>query len=175
MDVVRKNIEEAGGMIRTETRAGQGTTFILSLPSSVTTQIIQGFIVRSGSERCIIPLDTVSSSLSLNTADITTVQGKSSVLRFEDRLIPVQNLRSVVDSIPSNMVDFGDDSGIIIVTHVGNTEKAYVVDVVEGIRQVVVKPIQRVGTGQMDFISGGAIMGDGTVALILDMEKIMMR
>lgn len=173
MDVVKKNIDEAGGSIRTSTTAGKGTTFTLTLPSSVTTQIIQGFIVRTGSKRCIIPLDTVSSSLSYSSASISSVKGRRQVLNHNNHLIPMSRLRNLIDP------DFSDDetqnagSGIIVVTQAGDMEKAYVVDAVEGIRQVVVKPIHKVGGCEARVMSGGAVMGDGTVALILDMEKIM--
>jgi len=173
MDVVKKNIDEAGGSIRTSTTAGKGTTFTLTLPSSVTTQIIQGFIVRAGSKRCIIPLDTVSSSLSYSSANISSVKGRQQVLNHNNHLIPVSRLRNLIDPDFSHGETQNDNTGIIVVTQAGGMEKAYVVDAVEGIRQVVVKPIHKVGGCEARVMSGGAVMGDGTVALILDMEKIM--
>jgi two-component system chemotaxis sensor kinase CheA len=174
MDVVRKNIEEAGGSIRTSTEAGKGTAFTLILPSSVTTQIIQGFIVRAGSKRCVIPLDTVGSSLSYSASKISSVKGRRKVLSHNNHLIPVSRLEDVI--YPEYMENQGEtdgNSGIIVITQAGSMEKAYVVDAVEGIRQVVVKPIHQVGGCESDMMMGGAVMGDGTVALILDMEKIM--
>jgi two-component system chemotaxis sensor kinase CheA len=173
MDVVKKNIDEAGGSIRTSTTAGKGTTFTLTLPSSVTTQIIQGFIVRAGSKRCIIPLDTVNSSLSYSSANISSVKGRQQVLNHNNHLIPVSRLRNLIDPDFSHGETQNDNTGIIVVTQAGGMEKAYVVDAVEGIRQVVVKPIHKVGGCEARVMSGGAVMGDGTVALILDMEKIM--
>lgn len=161
MDVVKKNIDEAGGSIRTSTTAGKGTTFILTLPSSVTTQIIQGFIVRTGSKRCIIPLDTVSSSLSYSSASISSVKGRRQVLNHNNHLIPLSRLRNIIDPDFSHDETQSDDSGIIVVTQAGGMEKAYVVDAVDGIRQVVVKPIHKVGGCEARVMSGGAVMGDG--------------
>ena len=173
MDVVKKNIQEAGGSIKTRTEAGKGTTFTLTLPSSVTTQIIQGFIVRTGSKRCIIPLDTVNGSLSLSSSSISTVKGRRRVLNYNNRLIPLTRLQDIIDPDGPFDEETNGQSGIIVITQVGGVEKAYVVDAVEGIRQVVVKPIHD-GVGcETRVMSGGAVMGDGTVALILDMESIM--
>ncbi len=173
MDVVKKNIEDAGGSIRTVSQPGKGTTFTLTLPSSVTTQIIHGFIVRTGSKRCIIPLDTVNGSLSYSSADISTIKGRRQVLTYNNRLIPLNLLGHIVDPGGPESETRNNGSDIIVVTQAGNMEKAYVVDAVEGIRQVVVKPIHQVGGCETRMMSGGAVMGDGTVALILDMEKIM--
>jgi two-component system, chemotaxis family, sensor kinase CheA len=167
MDVVRKNIEMLRGKIDISSVAGKGTTFSISLP--LTLAIIEGQLVRVGNHRYIIPIVSIEHSLRPTEKQISTVQGKGEVANVQGRLLPVVRLYKLFRVTPSN----DDPTKCSLVVIEGDGKKCcLLVDELLGQQQVVIKSLGE-GIGTVQGISGGAIMGDGNVSLILDTTSLM--
>jgi len=169
MDVVKKNLEKANGQIMTHTEQGKGTTFTLTIPSVMTTQIMQGFVVKTETDRFILPLESIEASMSVGESRIDSVNEKGHVVQFKEGVIPLQRLSEAIDPVGAEFS--ADPKEIIVVLHNKNILQAYVVSAVVGIHQIVKKDL----TLPPEFaanISGSAIMGDGVVSLLLDIDAL---
>ena len=167
MDVVRKNIEMLRGKIDINSVVGKGTTFSIRLP--LTLAIIDGQIVRVGNYRYIIPISSIEHSLRPTAQQIATVQGKGEVVNVQGRLLPMIRLHQLFRVQPSSL-DLRQCSLVVIE---GDGKKCcLLVDELLGQQQVVIKSLGD-GIGKVQGISGGAIMGDGNVSLILDTSGLM--
>jgi len=169
MDVVKKNLEKANGQIATHTETGKGTTFVLTIPSVMTTQIMQGFVVKTETDRFILPLESIEASMSVGESKIESVNEKGHVVQFKEGVIPLQRLSEAIDPVGAEFS--ADPKEIIVVLHNKNVFQAYVVSAVVGIHQIVKKEL----TLPSEFaanISGSAIMGDGVVSLLLDVDAL---
>jgi two-component system chemotaxis sensor kinase CheA len=170
MDVVRKNLEKANGQIITQTEQGKGTTFTITIPSVMTTQIMQGFVVKTESDRFILPLESIEASISASGAKIQSVNEKGYVLQFKEGVIPVQRLAEAVE--PAGAEFYMDEKDIVVVVYNKGIYRAFVVSAVVGIHQIVKKDL----TLPKEFaenISGSAIMGDGIVSLLLNIDALL--
>ena len=170
MDVVRKNLEKASGAIATQTEHGKGTTFTITIPSVMTTQIMQGFVVKTETDRFILPLESIEASISVSEAKIQSVNETGNVLQFKDGVIPVQRLAEAVE--PEGREFYTDEKDIIVVVYNKGIYRAFVVSAVVGIHQIVKKDL----TLPKEFaenISGSAIMGDGIVSLLLNIDVLL--
>jgi two-component system chemotaxis sensor kinase CheA len=166
MDVVRKNIESLGGKIDIHSIPNEGTTFIIRLP--LTLAIIDGQIVTVGDQRYIIPINSIVGSVRPTEGQISTVQTKGEVVMIRGELIPIirmSRLFSVRDAI-QNTTD-----ALLVVVEEGGRKSAVLVDDLIGQQQVVIKKLS--GLGKIKGVSGGAIMGDGHVSLILDIPGLI--
>lgn len=163
LDVVKKNISRIRGTIEINTQKGKGTTFIIKLP--LTLSIIDGLQVRVADRDLIIPLFQVD-----RIATITNElddPGLNQFLVIDGMQVPYFDLREdfeIKGEIPKRRE--------IVVTSYENEKVAVVVDYVVGENQTVLKPLGKHFKRQ-DFISGGTILGDGSVALVLDINKIV--
>jgi two-component system chemotaxis sensor kinase CheA len=167
MDVVRKNIEMLRGKIDISSVVGKGTTFSIRLP--LTLAIIDGQTVRVGNHRYIVPISAIEHSLRPTAQQITTVQGKGEVVNVQGRLLPLVRLYQLFKVQPSS-IDLTQCSLVVIE---GDGKKCcLLVDELLGQQQVVIKSLGD-GIGTVQGISGGAIMGDGNVSLILDTSGLM--
>ena len=167
MDVVRKNIEMLRGKIDISSVVGKGTTFSIRLP--LTLAIIDGQAVRVGNHRYIVPISSIEHSLRPTAQQIATVQGKGEVVNVQGRLLPLIRLYQIFKVQPSS-VDLTQCSVVVIE---GDGKKCcLLVDELLGQQQVVIKSLGD-GIGTVQGISGGAIMGDGNVSLILDTSGLM--
>jgi two-component system chemotaxis sensor kinase CheA len=170
MDVVKKNLEKANGKIYTHTDQGIGTTFILTIPSVMTTQIMQGFVVRTETDRFILPLECIEASISVGEAHIESINEKGHVLQFKEGVIPVQRLSEAVEPVGAEFS--AQPKEIIVIMRNKGVYQAFVVSAVVGIHQIVKKDL----TLPQEFaenISGSAIMGDGIVSLLLNIDALM--
>jgi len=170
MDVVRKNLEKASGQIITETEQGRGTIFTITIPSVMTTQIMQGFVVKTEADRFIIPLESIEASISASEARIQSVNEKGYVLQFKEGVIPVQRLAEAVEPVGAEF--YMDEKDIVVVVYNKGIYRAFVVSAVVGIHQIVKKDL----TLPKEFaenISGSAIMGDGIVSLLLNVDVLL--
>ena len=168
MDVVKTMIDDANGKIQVDTRSGEGTTFTIRLPKSVTTRIIQGFLVECGGINYVLPMNKVLQTSSCEENELSTVAGKGRCIQRHDRILPYVSLKGL----------FGDSNGdgrfartVVVTVVIQNTPCALEVDRVLGVQKVVFRSIK--GIAGPESISGGALMGDGSVALILDVDKLM--
>lgn len=169
MDVVRRMIDEAGGSIAVETERGKGTTFRLTLPKGVTTQIMAGFLVRAGGLILVLPLECVLETFRLRGQDITHMQGHDAgrLIVRHDLSVPVVSLAGALglaDRVPPQAVVAVESKGRRV---------ALEVEAVLGVRKVVLRSLDGLPV-QEGLYSGGALLGDGTVALILDPDAISM-
>ncbi len=166
MDVVKKAMEKLRGRVEINTRPGEGTTFVISLP--LTLAIIEGMLVRVGAERYIIPVFSVLESFRPTKEQYSTVEGKGEMLLSRGRLIPMVRL----DRTFKVKGDAADpwESLVVIVEHEGR-QMGLLLDELLGKEEVVIKSMGA-AMQNINGIAGGAIMGDGRVGLILDMAGI---
>ncbi len=167
MDVVRKNIESLRGQIDIHSTPGKGTIFTIRLP--LTLAIIDGMVVRVGTERYIIPTLSIIISLKPTEKEINSVIGKGEVLSFHGKLINLYKLYKLFD-IPNAVEKYTD--GTVIVVEAGNTQIGLLVDEILGQQQIVIKSLGEALKG-IPGIAGGAIMPDGKVGLILDIPGLI--
>ncbi len=166
MDVVRKNIESIGGKIDIRTQLDQGTTFLIRLP--LTLAIIDGQIVTLGSQRYIIPINSVVHSIRPTADQISTVQNRAQMVKIRDMLMPLVPLHKLFHVADARQ---NPTEGLLVVVEEGNRKCCLQVDDLLGQQQVVIKSIS--GLGNIKGVSGGAVMGDGRVSLILDIPGLI--
>ena len=166
MDVVKTDIEKAGGKIYIETVLGKGSTFTIELPKSVMTQIIQGFVVKVSDNEYVIPIYKIIESFPCVKSDITVMQDKDYFVKRHGDVIPIVELGLVFDKKSAN----GNfENGIFIFIEELNKKVALYVDKLLGIQQVVVKPLKGIVLLK-ELFTGGALMGDGNVALVVSTD-----
>ena len=171
MDVVRTNIEKLmQGEIQLETELGKGTCFRILLP--LTLAIIDGMVVRSGEDRYIIPIPHVHESIRPKKEDVHYVSGMGEVLSLRGENMPLFRMNSLLGR---NLKDAKTPSeSIAIIVRVNSAPFAILVDDILGQQQVVIK---RLGEElrHLSGITGGAILGDGKAALILDLPELSLK
>jgi two-component system, chemotaxis family, sensor kinase CheA len=162
MDVVRRNIEKLRGKVELETAVGKGTTFKIKLP--LTTAIIDGMIVRVGEDRFIIPTTSVKVALRPEKSQIAKIKGKAEVLDLRGKTIPLVRLHERFN-IPTKVTSPWD--GIVIIIETVGKPYGLLVDDLLSKQEVVIKNLGNM-MKSIPGVAGGAILGDGTIALILD-------
>lgn len=167
MDVVKRNIEGLRGKIDIQTQPGKGTTFTLWLP--LTMAIIDGMIVTVGSQRFIVPSISIQEAFRPEPEDVKTVMGKGECIFIRGKLIPLYRLYTVLGLEGARTNPW---ESLVLVTYLSDGQCGILVDDLVGQQQVVVKPAGNL-VDKLDFISGAAIMGDGRVALILDLSQVV--
>ncbi|QGG80241.1 chemotaxis protein CheA [Litorivicinus lipolyticus] len=167
MDVVRKNINELGGGIEIESAKGVGTTMRVRLP--LTLAILDGQLVRVGTHTYIFPIINIIESLQVKTEQINQIAGGAEVMRLRDEYIPVVRLYDVF-SITADSTRLED--GLVVVLEFDNEKVAIAVDDLLSQQQVVIKSLET-NYEKVDGVSGATILGDGTVAMILDVQSLI--
>lgn len=167
MDVVRRNLEAIRGRIDITSTLGKGTTFAIRLP--LTLAVTDGMLVRVGEERFIIPLTHIHMSFRPEPSMISTVVGKGEMVLLRGELMPVVRLHRLFDV--DNAVQSPLD-GLLMIVGDGHKRTALLVDELLGQQQVVAKTLGD-GLGKVEGVSGGAILGDGRVGLILDVNETL--
>ena len=167
MDVVRRNIENLRGKIVIDSAPGQGTTFTILLP--LTLAIIDGLIVGVGPERYIIPTLSVRESFRPTPEMLSTVYGRGELVNVRGRLTPLLRLHHHFN-IESRVSD--PTQGILVVVESGPDRRCVMVDELLGKQEVVIKSLgdQFKANGAL---AGGAILGDGRVGLILNVDALV--
>ncbi|MEZ5739143.1 MAG: chemotaxis protein CheW [Burkholderiaceae bacterium] len=170
MDVVKKNIQSLGGSVDISSAFGFGTTISVRLP--LTLAIMDGMSVGIGdNETYILPLAAVVESINLNLQQVRTIAGEQKVLQLRGEYIPVVRLEDVVRYERSCGERVGDT---VVIVESDGRRAALAVDELIGQHQVVVKNLES-NYRKIDGISGATILGDGRVALILDIAHIIRR
>ncbi|MCB9496087.1 MAG: chemotaxis protein CheW [Fibrobacteria bacterium] len=163
MDVVRRQITDAGGRVEVETHAGRGTTFRIILPHAVRTQIIEGFVVRVGEGKFLFPLGLVGEVFPFERADFHEVPGVGPVVSHGEALLPLLALGDLLDRRESDVSRRG---GTVVVLALDGGRAAVLIDEVLGIHKTVIKPLE--GAGKVGSLyEGVGMMGDGSMSLIL--------
>ncbi|MGJ8670412.1 MAG: chemotaxis protein CheW [Oceanococcus sp.] len=167
MDVVRKNIQSLGGMVDIESSAGVGTTVTIRLP--LTLAILDGMSVRVGEEIYILPLNSVVESLQPPTEDLKTMGGETCVLRVRGEFLPLISVRDFFH-LESEALEI--EKSIVVIVESEGRQVALIVDDLVGQQQVVIKSLER-NYRRVAGVSGATILGDGRVALILDVGEVV--
>jgi two-component system chemotaxis sensor kinase CheA len=167
MDVVRRNIKELGGAIEVRSQLGQGSRFIITLP--LTLAIVDGQSVSVGTESYIVPLITIIESLQLKAGMVNRVAGQGEVFWFRDRYLPIVRLHDVFGVRPRTTQLH---EGLIMVVEGEGRRVGLFVDDLLGQQQVVIKSLET-NFRRVDGVSGATILGDGAVALILDVPGLI--
>ena len=166
LDVVKTKIESLGGEIEVKTRLGEGTKFIIKLP--LTLAIIQALMIELGSEKYAISLENIQSIEDIPATDIKYVQTKE-VVNLRGTVIPIIRLDDVLDI---EHTDDGESFTVVIVKK-GDRLAGLVVDKLIGQQEIVIKSLGRYLSGVNKIIGGATILGDGEVALILDVNTLL--
>jgi two-component system, chemotaxis family, sensor kinase CheA len=168
MDVVRQNVKELGGRITIESEEGKGTTFTLTLP--LTLAISDGMIVNVGEETLVVPLAHVVESLRPAASDIHDMGTQRQMLNVRGRFIPVI---AIHEAISARNAQHSAEKGVLIVVDTESAgQAALLVDDICDQRQVVIKSLNS-HYQQVDGVAGATILGDGRVALILDIDSLV--
>ena len=167
MDVVRRNIEKIRGKVEVESVPGKGTRFTTYVP--LTLAIIEGLLVGVGDQRYIIPTLSVQESFRPLPGAVTTVQGRGELISVRGRLTPLLRLGRHLNT-PSKADD--PSRGIVVVVESGQDSRCLFVDELIGKQEVVIKSLGDVFRDQHAF-AGAAILGDGRVGLILDVNALV--
>jgi two-component system chemotaxis sensor kinase CheA len=166
MDVVRRNIRELQGRIEVKSRDGLGTTFLIRLP--LTLAILDGQLVRVGKENCIIPLVSISESLQIEKDRVSAIAGRAEIYTLRGDHIPIVHLADVFGFRSKS-----ESSGSLLVVVEGDGQRVgIIVDELLGQQQVVIKSLET-NYRRVDGVSGATILGDGTVALIIDIGGLI--
>lgn len=163
MDVVKRKIMELRGEVEVDSEKGVGTTITIKLP--LTLSIIDGLLVRVHETNYVIPLSSVDKIYAVEHKKV--VDQFNDVVVLDGQQVPFFNLRKEF-----NQPEFPDEMEQVIVVHYEEKKVGFVVDLVVGEYQAVLKPLGRHYKNQ-DMISGATILGDGTVALVMDTNRII--
>jgi len=166
MDVVKRNINDLGGNVEISSVAGTGTRFSIKLP--LTLAILDGQLVRVGKETLVIPILNIVESLQPNKNQILEITGETRVYRYRDQYLPVIRLYETF-GIPTDIMEL--QQGLMVVADTGEQRVALFVDDILGQQQVVIKSLES-NYRQVPGLSGATILGDGTVAMIIDIASL---
>ena len=166
LDVVKTKIEALGGIIEVETKKGKGSKFIIRLP--LTLAIIQALMVMLGEEKYAIPLSSIKEIINIKQQEIRLVQNQEVIL-LRDNVIPLIRLEQVLD-VPKTENTTQKQLTVVVVRK-GDKLSGFVVDRLLGQQEIVIKSLGKHLTG-ISEIAGATILGNGQVALILDVNAL---
>lgn len=167
MDVVKRNIRELGGNIDVKSEEGKGTTFTIRMP--LTLAILDGQLISIGRETYILPLVSIVESLQVNPSCVNAISGRYEVYKLRNNYIPIIRLYKCLDVSNAN-TDL--TKSLLVVVEGAGQQVALMVDDLLGQQQVVIKSLES-NFKKIDGISGATILGDGTVALIIDVDGLV--
>ncbi len=168
MDVVRRNIQELGGGVEIDSALGVGTTMTIRLP--LTLAILDGQTVRVGNENYIIPIISIVESIQIKADMLNKVGGQGQTFKLREEYIPIIKLHDVFAVQDADHVSL--DEGLLVVVEADGSHVGLFVDDLLGQQQVVIKSLES-NYKKIEGFSGATILGDGSVALILDMPGIL--
>lgn len=173
MDVVKREIEKLRGRVEVRSEPGKGTTFLLRVP--LTLAIIDALVVKHAHNRYILPLYTVREILKPGGQTINTVEGRNEVALLRERVVPVLRMEALLGESVRSLRD-GElrptEEMVLVVVEAGARRVALAVDEVVGKQEVVIKSLGD-WMGRVRGVAGGAILGDGSVGIILDLDGLM--
>ena len=167
MDVVRRNVKELGGKIEVASESGRGSRFTITLP--LTLAIVDGQSVAVGTEIYIVPLISIVESLQLKDAQVTRLSGQEEVFSFRGDYLSIIRMHSLFRVDPRARALH---EGLVVVVEGNGRRVGLFVDDLLGQQQVVIKSLEA-NYGHIEGVSGATILGDGSVALILDVPGLI--
>lgn len=166
LDVVKTKIEALGGAVEVETESGKGSKFIIRLP--LTLAIIQALLVLVGNEKYAIPLNSVQQIINISPDEIKYVQ-KQEVILLRNMVVPIVRLDKVLE-VPKE--DKQQKQLTVVIVKKGDKLSGVLVDSLIGQQEIVIKSLGKLLSG-IRCIAGATILGDGNVALIIDVNSIV--
>ncbi|QDC11599.1 chemotaxis protein CheA [Oceanicola sp. D3] len=163
MDVVRSSIQALGGRVTITSEPGVGTTFSISLP--LTLAVLDGMVVEAGGEILVVPLGSISETLTLQSSDMEQLGAGTQLVRIREEFVPILDM--AVQLGFRTPLDSYEGSSVLLITMEDNTRSALVVERIVEQRQVVIKGLQE-SYGRVPGIAAATILGNGRIALILD-------
>ena len=167
LDVVKRSIQSLGGRISIASKAGQGSTFTMSLP--LTLAVLDGMVVSVGEQTLIVPLAAIVETLKPKKSDIRRL-GTGMLLAVRDAIVPLIDV-GVALGWRSEPIDPTTGVVLLVECEVGGCA-ALMVDAIQGQRQVVIKSLEQ-NFQRVESIAAATILGDGRVALILDVDTVV--
>jgi len=167
MDVVRRNIESLRGRVDIRTESGQGSTFLVRLP--LTLAVLDGLLVRVGTERCVLPAAAVRESLRPKPEHVHFVQGQPRMVQVRESVLPLVSLGAVLGM---GAMALDPTAATVVVVEEGGSRIGLVVEELLHKQEVVVKSLGD-SFASVRGVAGGAILGDGRIGLILDPHGIV--
>ncbi|MGZ4969886.1 MAG: chemotaxis protein CheA [Methylobacter sp.] len=168
MDVVRRNIQSLGGNIEIVSELGKGTTIAIHLP--LTLAILDGQSVAVGDETYIVPLVSIIESINITERMLNKVAGKGETFRLRNEYLPVIRMRRIFNVHSGNPTK--SKEGVLVVVEGQGELCCLLVDELLGQQQVVIKSLEA-NYRRVEGVSGATILGDGSVALILDVPGLV--
>lgn len=165
LDVVKTKIEALGGLVEVETEQGKGSKFIIRLP--LTLAIIQALLVLIGEEKYAIPLNSIKEIINIAPDEIKLVQ-KQEVILLRNTVVPIVRLGRVLDVQQSEKQQ---KQLTVVIVKKGDKLSGFMVDNLIGQQEIVIKSLGKFLAG-IKFIAGATILGDGNVALIIDVNSL---
>lgn len=167
MDVVKSRVKELGGSVEIRSERGKGSRFLITLP--LTLSIVDGQSVAVGSENYIVPLTSIIESLQLKSDSISRLYGSGEVFSFRGEYLPIVRLHELFGIEPRTR---NLHEGLVVVAEGDGRRIGLFVDELLGQQQVVIKSMES-NYGHIEGIAGATILGDGSVALILDVPGLI--
>jgi two-component system chemotaxis sensor kinase CheA len=170
MDVVRRSIHALGGRINIASQPGKGSTFTLSLP--LTLAVLDGMVVTVGAQTLVAPLTAIVETLRPKPEDVRRLGPRGAVLAARGEHVPLIDVGTAL-----GWRETGIDPSVgvtLLVESESRGRVALVVDAIQGQRQVVIKSLEA-NYQRVPGVAAATILGDGRVALILDIEDVVER
>ena len=167
MDVVMRNIRDLGGVVEIKSEEGKGSTFTIRLP--LTLAILDGQLIRVGDQVYIIPLVSIVESLQIESENCNSVAGKAELYKLREEYISIIRLHNVLNITPDSTEL---TKGLLVVAEAEGQKVGVFVDDLLAQQQVVIKSLET-NYQKVEGVSGATILGDGTVAMILDMTGLV--
>jgi two-component system chemotaxis sensor kinase CheA len=167
MDVVKRNVVALGGNIDVCSRTGVGTTITIQLP--LTLAILEGMTVEIGGESFIIPLSFIAEAFLPHAGQVKTITSGPQVVRVRDSYVPLITLEELLHIRPTSA---GAEESILVIVEAEGRHAALAVDRLLGQQQVVIKSLES-NYRKVPGIAGATVLGNGRVALILDVNALM--
>jgi two-component system chemotaxis sensor kinase CheA len=168
MDVVRRNVNELGGHIQVLSEAGRGTTVRIRLP--LTLAILDGQLVRVGAEVYVVPLVAIVETIQIARERVSSVAGRAELFRLRDDYVPIVRLceHFGIESTTTDLLD-----GLLMIVEADGCRVGIFVDDLLAQQQVVIKSLET-NFRQIPGLAGATMLGDGRVALIIDVPGLIM-
>lgn len=169
MDVVKRNITDLGGTVEVYSKEGEGCTFTIRLP--LTLAIVDGQMIRVGNQILIIPILAIAESMQIDRKRLNAIAGKAELYRYREEYIPIIRLYQLFGI---KVDDAELKQGLLIIVKFGGQRVGLYVNEILGQQQVVIKSLEK-NYKQVQGIAGATILGDGSVALIIDIQGLVQK